>query len=76
MDHVEPPWTSDQVASLNAYQHCDRMHPFTGDRGPNGEETILIATSEGWIEHEGGPIVQTWAHAFMADWKWKFWLFL
>lgn len=68
---VDAPWTDDQVASLNGYQTCGHMHPFTGTRGPNGEETVLIATKEGWIEKEGGPVVQRWAHPFMADWTWR-----
>jgi len=71
MSQVDAPWTDDQVASLNGYQACDFVHPFTGKRGPNGEETVLIATKTGWIEKEGGPIVQEWAHEFMADWGWK-----
>lgn len=69
--HAEAPWTADQVSSLNGYQASRVMHPFTGARGPGGEETILIATPDGWVEREGGPIVQTWAHGFMADWSWK-----
>ncbi len=71
IDMVEAPWTEDQVASLNGYQGCDFAHPFTGERGPNGEETKLIATPAGWIEHEGGPVMQKWAHTFMANWAWK-----
>jgi len=66
-----PPWTKDQVASLNGYQACDSFHPFTGERGPNNEETILIATENGWVEREGGPVVQVWAYTSMADWSWK-----
>lgn len=66
------PWTEDQVASLNGYQQCDLYHPFTGqNRQPNSDETILIATPEGWVEFDGGPVVQTWAHEFMLDWSWK-----
>lgn len=68
---VSVPWTADQVESLNAFQQCPHVHPFTGERGPNGEETVLIATPDGWIEHVGGPVVQTWAHAMMADGSWK-----
>lgn len=68
------PWTDDEVASLNAYQKAGFIHPFTGyQRQPDGSETILIATREGWVEHEGGRIVQTWAHDFMANWAWKKW---
>ena len=70
MERIEAPWTDDQVASLRAFQRCGYVHPFTGTRGPNGEETILIATRDGWIESPEGPVVQTWAHAFMADWTW------
>jgi hypothetical protein len=71
MEHCQTPWTEDQVASLNAYQAAGVMHPFTGERGPKGEETILIATPEGWVERVGGPVVQTWAHAWMVNWGWK-----
>lgn len=70
-DLCHAPWTEDQIASLNGYQECGMVHPFTGERGPNGEETILIATRDGWVEKEGGPVVQTWAHPFMADGSWK-----
>jgi hypothetical protein len=71
VSQVEAPWTPDQVESLNAYQHADNVHPFTGERGPNGEETVLVATPQGWVEQEGGPIVQRWAHFWMADWSWR-----
>lgn len=68
---IEAPWTDDQVASLNAYQASDAYHPFTGERGPKGEEVTLIATPSGWVESEGGSVVQTWAHDFMANLAWK-----
>jgi hypothetical protein len=69
--HVEAPWTEDQVASLNAYQASGVMHPFTGERQANGDETVLIATRGGWIENLDGPVVQIWTHPFMADWSWR-----
>lgn len=65
---VEPPWSDDQVASLNAYQASDFVHPFTGQQG-----ATLRATAAGWVEHDGGPVVQKWAHQFMADWSWRAW---
>jgi hypothetical protein len=65
------PWTDDQVASLNGYQRSGVMHPLTGGRGPDGAETVLTATTDGWVERVGGPVVQAWAHGFMADWSWK-----
>ena len=68
---VDAPWDDDQVASLNGYQACGRMHPFTGSVGSGGERATLIATPEGWVEELGGPIVQTWAHNFMLDWSWR-----
>lgn len=68
---VDAPWTDDQVASLNGFQTCGYTHPFTGSVGRDGERYVLIATQEGWIEVEGGPVVQRWAHPFMADWSWK-----
>lgn len=68
---VRAPWTPDQVDSLNAYQRSNVFHPYTGSRGPNGEERpILIATPNGWIEREGGPIYQETAMRFMAEWRW------
>ena len=65
-------WTEDEVASLNAFQKSGYYHPFTAlQRQPNGDATVLIATQDGWVESEGGPVVQTWAHPFMLNWTWK-----
>jgi hypothetical protein len=55
---IEAPWTEDQVESLNGFQTCGFVHPFTGSQGPDGERFVLIATLDGWVEREGGPIVQ------------------
>jgi len=71
LDRANAPWTEDQVRSLNEFQASGCLHPFTGERGPNGEETVLIATNAGWAERVDGPVVQTWAHTFMTDWSWK-----
>lgn len=68
---VEAPWTEAQVKSLNGYQHWGQFHPFTWDRDCDGNETILIATCAGWVAEEGGPVVQTWCHSFMADLSWE-----
>jgi hypothetical protein len=68
---IDAPWTDDQVASLNAYQESEKNHPFTGNRKPDGSETILIATPNGLVEEEGGPIVQTWAHSWAVNWEWQ-----
>lgn len=71
MNRVDAPWTPAQVYSLNEYQADGYGHPFTGDRGPNNEETVLIATPDGWVAKAGGPVVQTWAHDFMANLDWR-----
>lgn len=71
MDKREAPWTDAEVESLNEYQRCRLGHPFTGGRKANGDETVLIATRDGWVEALGGLIVQTWAHARMADGSWR-----
>ena len=65
------PWTDEQVKNLNDYQASGVIHPFTGERKPDGDETILIATREGWVEQESGPVVQTWAHSFMVNGSWR-----
>jgi hypothetical protein len=59
------PWTPEQVKALNEYQEAGYVHPFMNDG------VILIATPEGWVEKEGGPVTQTWAHDFMASDNWR-----
>jgi hypothetical protein len=66
MNRVFAPWTAEEVVSLNDYQACDFFHEFTGTDG-----VVLIATSGGWIEKEGGPVVQDWAYDFMANGSWR-----
>lgn len=66
VNRSDAPWTDDQVASLNGYQNAGYVHPFTIGNGHN-----LIATPAGWVEVEGGPVVQTWAHEFMTNWSWQ-----
>jgi hypothetical protein len=68
-EYSHAPWTDDQIASLNAYQNSGKMHPFTGRRA-DGSKTILIATTDGWVGVINGPILQTWAWLWMADWAW------
>jgi hypothetical protein len=65
------PWTDAEVASLNDYQACPFVHPYTGTRGADGEQVDLIATPDGWIERIGGPVVQTWAQRSTADRSWE-----
>lgn len=66
VEHSTAPWTDDEVDSLNAYQSAGFVHPFTGPAGGD-----LIATKDGWIEEPGGVVVQSWAHPWMANWRWN-----
>jgi hypothetical protein len=68
-NHINAPWTDDQVRSLNDYQEASYFHPFTYGEGE--EKVDLIATREGWIAKRGGPVVQTWAHEFTCNWQWQ-----
>src|SRR5271157_2144496 len=63
---VTAPWTEDQVKSLEGWQSCGFVHPFTAEDG-----TVLIPTVDGWRKTRDGSVVQDWAHDFMADWSWK-----
>jgi len=68
MTRVTAPWTEEQVRSLNGYQASGRFHPFT--YGDGADQVDLIATRDGWVACDGGPVVQDWAHGFMADGSW------
>lgn len=61
-ERINSPWTEEQVSALNNFQMHGGGHPFTSEGGG-----ILIATSDGWVEEEGGPVVQTWAYTSMTD---------
>lgn len=63
MEKIYPPWTAEQVAGLNAFQHQGGMHPFTC--GNDSRHRVLVATHDGW-ECLDCDYRQTWAHAFMA----------
>lgn len=69
MDKVQSPFTSDQVASLNAYQLAGVMHPFTCGTCSG---VRLIAAQDGWhCASDTCDYRQGWAHSFMADWSWR-----
>ena len=72
-DHIDAPWTAEQVAALNRWQELSYFHPFTHSCG-----TVLVATADGWVCTDIGckvyddeaatfpAVVQTWAHDSMA----------
>lgn len=61
-------FTTDQVESLNAFQHSGQFHPFTC--GNAACRAVLIATVAGW-RCPKCVYTQNWAHSFMADWSWQ-----
>jgi hypothetical protein len=72
-ERTEPPWTPEQVAALNRYQHGGWFHPFTcahcrdaDPRWPSPDEHILVATEDGWT-CPTCDYTQHWAHGFMFD---------
>lgn len=85
MNMVQAPWTDDQVSSLNCYQLCGPMHPFTcPNRGDGRHRPIqlsgggeadlgaLLATAAGW-RCLTCDYTQDWAWTPMADWSWRRW---
>jgi hypothetical protein len=74
---VVPPWTSEQVASLNEYQRSGAFHPFTcgqcRDADPDlplRDDHLLTATVDGWT-CPTCDFTQGWAWAWMADGSWR-----
>jgi hypothetical protein len=54
MPNIKPPWTKEQVDSLNALQKSGIVHPYTcgGNRTDENHldgEGVLVATENGWM---------------------------
>lgn len=66
-DMLQPPWTDEQVANLNAHQQRQDCHPFTCG---NDSSHVLRATPAGWICDEcpkiGKEYTQNWCHGVMT----------
>lgn len=45
-DTIRPPWTPEQVAALNAFQRCGRVHPFTCGVCRDRDTDALVAKIE------------------------------
>jgi hypothetical protein len=73
-----PPWTADEVASMNGYQASGAGHPFTcgndecrgGKPDPRSRYAPLLATEDGWVCDWCG-YTQDWAWLWMTDWSWR-----
>jgi hypothetical protein len=61
---ITAPWTDDQVANLNAWQHAGNVHEFTCG-GDHAGSRVLVARNDGW-HCPGCDHRQNWAHDFMA----------
>jgi hypothetical protein len=60
------PFTEQEVDRINAFQRCDRVHPFTcGNSACKSRE--LVATRDGMDCPVCGSR-QRWVHEFMAEW--------
>jgi hypothetical protein len=75
---VTAPFSTDQVASLSAYQRSGAFHPFTCPRDHvHGPSPVLEATPAGWrcsalaTDDAWCSYLQDWAHGFMANWSWR-----
>ncbi|HKB54415.1 MAG TPA: hypothetical protein VKD22_10465, partial [Ramlibacter sp.] len=58
--HIRPPWTPDEVATLNAWQHNGEVHPYTCGNDHDGDR-VLVATRDGWV-CPTCDYTQAWAH--------------
>lgn len=67
-EEVYPPFNTDQVASLDAYQASGVFHPFTC--GTAGCRRPLTADPDGLQCPTCGSRFH-WAWAWMADWSWR-----
>jgi len=76
---IHAPFSADQVESLNAFQESEYVHPYTC-RSPDcpaaewaGDDDWLpmAADADGLHCINGCRRVQTWAHAWTADWSWR-----
>ena len=64
---ITAPWTEDQVATLNAFQHSGLTHPFTCGAEHDMHQT-LIAEPDGWHCPDADcSYTQDWALSVMAD---------
>jgi hypothetical protein len=62
---VVSPFSQEQIDSLQAFQECEMMHPYTCHEC----EKILIPSELGLSCSEHG-LVQTWALEFTANGHW------
>jgi len=76
---VHAPFSADQIESLNAYQESEYTHPYTcgspacpaASWAGDDDWLPMAADADGLHCIDGCRRVQTWAHAWTADWSWR-----
>lgn len=58
------PWTAEQAANIERFQHDGTVHPFTC---PNCERRDALLVAETGLSCPCG-YQQNWVHDFMASW--------
>lgn len=65
---IRAPWTSEQVAALEAFQLRSGMHPFTCGNDKHSMAPRLVPSHSGWYCPDPAcDYRQDWAHAFMVN---------
>lgn len=70
MERVSPPYSPEQIESINGFQKSGYWHPFTCANREHGGDDVLVATPDG-MECPTCGYTQDWVHGFMADGSWK-----
>lgn len=70
-DVSRPPWSEEEVKSLNDFQEAQPLHPFTHSSDDGDDEELLIATSDGWRCPNHPDYDQDWAWPWMVDGSWR-----
>lgn len=69
---VQAPFTPQQVASINAFQASEVLHPFTCPCDDHEPHVALRASTEALrCQSPGCLYSQNWVHGFMADGSWE-----
>lgn len=60
-----PPFSEDQIKSINEFQNSEVMHPFTCC-----DHQSMVAEKDGMRCLKCNRL-QEWVHEWMANWEWK-----
>jgi len=76
---MHAPFSPAQMESLNAFQESEYVHPYTchspgcpaAEWAGDDDWLPMAADADGLHCIDGCRRVQTWAHAWTADWSWR-----